>query len=73
MLLLKLALLDRSHGEWRPLIADQRRRMAAHLDALEENRAAATGFERVLLDWRASSSRATIEFLDAMVVSIVEI
>lgn len=71
MLLLKLALLDRSHGDWRPLIEAQRRRLRAQMDGLEESRAEAVGFERVLVEWRASSSRATIEFLDAIGTSLV--
>ena len=66
MLLLKLALLDRSHGEWRPLVEAQRWRVIAQLEGLEEIRADAAGFERVLLEWRVSSSRATLEFLDAI-------
>ncbi len=72
MLLLKLALLDRSHGDPRLLIEGQRRRLAAQMDGLEENRAGAVGFERVLLEWRVSSSKATIEFLDAISVSVVK-
>ncbi len=69
MLLLKLALLDRGHRESRPLIEAQRHRVMAQMHGLEVNRAEAAGFERVLLEWRLSSSRATIEFLDAIGLS----
>jgi DNA-binding PadR family transcriptional regulator len=66
MLLLKLAFLDRSHGERRRLIEAQRYRVMAQMEGLEDKRAEAVGFERVLVEWRLSSSRATIEFLDAI-------
>ena len=69
MLLLKLALLDRGHRESRLLIEAQRHRVIAQMQGLEVNRAEAAGFERVLLEWRLSSSRATIEFLDAIGLS----
>ena len=72
MLLLKLALLARSHRDWQPLIELQRRRITAQMHGLDENRAKAVGFEQVLLEWRATSSRATIDFLDAISTVVVE-
>ena len=63
MLLLKLALLDRAGTDPMPLIQAQRDRLVAQLEALERSRAEAAGFERVLLEWRMASSRATVEFL----------
>ncbi len=66
MLLLKLVLLDRSRRPWGSLVEAQRHRVIAQMERLNEDRAAAVGFERVILEWRASSSRATVEFLEAI-------
>ena len=63
MLLLKLALIDRSGRDPRPLAQAQRERIKAQIAALEEVRQEADGFDQVLLDWRIASSRATAEFL----------
>lgn len=63
LLLLKLALLDRSGGDPSPLVEAQRTRMASQLEALAAARDAAEGFDRVMLEWRIASSRATLEFL----------
>ena len=63
LLLLKLALLDRSGGDAAPLVKAQRSKVAQQLVALEEARDAASGFERLILEWRIASSRATVEFL----------
>lgn len=71
ILLLKLALLDRSDRDPAPLIQAQRRRLTAQLKALEESRTGAAGFDRVILEWRVSSSRATLEFLDSISTPVV--
>lgn len=66
MLLLKLALLDRVGGDPAPLLAAQRDRLQPVIEALEAGRDRSQGFERVLVEWRISSSRATVAFLDAV-------
>jgi DNA-binding PadR family transcriptional regulator len=66
LLLLKLALIDRARGDPAPLIAAQKERLAEQLTALEQARDAATGFDRVVLEWRVASSRATVEFLSVV-------
>jgi hypothetical protein len=50
----------------------QRRRLTAQTGGLEKNPANAVGFERVRLEWRATSSKATIDFLDAIDTPVVE-
>ena len=67
LLLLKLALLDRAGADPGALIAAQRERLAAQLEALERSRDEAGGFDRVILEWRIASSRATMEFLQVVV------
>ena len=66
MLLLKLALLDRAGRDRGPLLAAQRARLETLVEALDGARDAAEGFDRVLAEWRISSSRATLGFLDAL-------
>jgi PadR family transcriptional regulator AphA len=66
MLLLKLALINRSGGDWTPLVDAQRQRLVPLLSSLEAARHEARGFDRVLVDWRLSSSRATLEFLNTL-------
>jgi DNA-binding PadR family transcriptional regulator len=66
LLLLKLALLERSGGNPAPLIKAQSQKLAQQLSALEQARDEAEGFERVILEWRIASSRATVEFLAAV-------
>jgi len=66
MLLLKLALLDRRQRDSRPLIEAQRRRLVPVMAALDRARRATDGFERVLAEWRFTSSHATVEFLDSI-------
>ncbi len=63
---LKLQLLDRAHGERGPLIEAQQARLAPLLDGLEDQRASTQGFERVLTEWRVTSCRATLEFLEGL-------
>lgn len=68
LLLLKLALLDRAGTDPGPLVDAQRARVAEQLSALVDARDLAGGMDRVILDWRITSSRATLEFL-----SVVEV
>lgn len=63
LLLLKLALLERAGTDPTPLVAAQRERVAAQLEALRAGRDQSEGFDRVLLDWRIASSTATLDFL----------
>jgi DNA-binding PadR family transcriptional regulator len=64
LLLLKLALIDRSGGEWATLVDAQRQRLAPLLESLEGARHEATSFDRVVVEWRLASCRATLDFLD---------
>lgn len=66
LLLLKLALLDRANQEAGPLVAAQRERVEAQVDALNLSRKGAAGFDRVLLEWRMAGTRSTLDFLDAV-------
>ncbi len=63
LLLLKLALLDRAGRDPGPLVEAQKARLAGQLEALAQARDAADGFDRVILEWRMASSRATLDFL----------
>lgn len=63
LLLLKLALLDRAGTDPSALVAAQAEKVQAQLAGLTRSRRQARGFERVLLEWRIASSRATVEFL----------
>jgi DNA-binding PadR family transcriptional regulator len=65
-LLLKLALLDRSGGDPRPLVAAQREQMVAVAGALQDRLAASAGFDRTLALWRYETVSATLRFLDAL-------
>jgi PadR family transcriptional regulator AphA len=66
LLLLKLALLDRASADPRPLVRAQKQRVRTQLKALSRARDAAQGFDRVILEWRIASSRATLEFLSVV-------
>jgi PadR family transcriptional regulator AphA len=66
LLLLKLALLERAGSDPKPLIRAQRRRVQSQLRALARARDRAGGFDRVILEWRIASSRATLEFLSVV-------
>jgi DNA-binding PadR family transcriptional regulator len=66
LLMLKLALLDRSNGDRRPLVDAQRDRLLPLVASLERQRDNSDGFDRVLAEWRLSSSQATLHFLDAI-------
>jgi DNA-binding PadR family transcriptional regulator len=64
LLLLKLLLLDRSGRDPVPLLDAQRAKLVPLLGRLEALRASADGFERVIADWRVTSCRATLQFID---------
>lgn len=66
LLLLKLALIERSGADSGPLLEEQRRRLETQRRSLTEALASAEGFDRVILQWRLSGSAATIDFLDAV-------
>lgn len=68
LLLLKLALLDRSGTDSTALLRAQRRQLLPRLAALERLRLEAEGFDGVLVEWRVTSSQATLDFLDAIEV-----
>ncbi len=63
MLLLKLALLDRSGAGNAELLESQRRSLEPQIASLTSLRDQAVGFERVLAEWRLTSSQATLSFL----------
>jgi DNA-binding PadR family transcriptional regulator len=65
-LLVKLALLDRSGADPRPLLDAQREQLIPVARALEDRLAAAAGFDRTLILWRCETVFATIRFLDAL-------
>ncbi|HMC41331.1 MAG TPA: PadR family transcriptional regulator [Acidimicrobiales bacterium] len=68
LLLLKLALLDRAGADPAHLLESQGERVRAQLDALAQARDEATGFDRVILEWRLAGSRATLDFLSVVAV-----
>jgi DNA-binding PadR family transcriptional regulator len=65
LLLLKLALLDRSGLGVRGLLGAQRLTLVPQLVGLQERLEGATGFERLLAQWRVASSTAVLQFIDA--------
>ena|SRR5579863_1426718 len=65
-LLVKLALLDRSGGDPRPLLDAQREQLKPVARALADRLATASGFDRTLVLWRSETLTATLRFLDAM-------
>jgi DNA-binding PadR family transcriptional regulator len=65
LLLLKLALLDRSGVAVHGLLAAQRATLVPQLAGLHERLEVATGFERLLAQWRLASSTAVLQFIDA--------
>ena len=69
MLLLKLALLDCTGADPRPLLIAQRDRVRPQVQALQNAREDAEDFDRVLLEWRLASSAATLHFLDTLLAS----
>jgi PadR family transcriptional regulator AphA len=65
MLLVKLALLHRAGSDPSRLIDAQEARLAEQVASLSKARDESVGFERVVVEWRLSSSRATLEFLQS--------
>jgi DNA-binding PadR family transcriptional regulator len=68
-LLLKLALLDRSDTDARPLVDAQREQLIPVAGALAERLAAAQGFDRTLALWRSETVSATLRFLDGLLTA----
>ncbi len=68
-LLVKLALLDRSGADPHDLLVAQRALLVPIVSALRDRMATATGFDRTLLLWRYETATATVQFLDALVVT----
>ncbi|MGC8512136.1 MAG: PadR family transcriptional regulator [Acidimicrobiales bacterium] len=66
LLLLKLALLSRARSDPAPLLESQRAKLVRQVASLSKVRDGASGFERVVAQWRLSSSKATLEFLEAV-------
>lgn len=68
LFLLKLALLYRAGRDPRALVVTQRQQLLPLIASLEAVRGdlAADGFDRVLMEWRLTSSRATVAFLDSL-------
>ncbi len=65
-LLIKLALADRAGTDPGPLLAAQREQLLPVAEALQGKLAAAAGFDRTLILWRAETVAATLRFLDAL-------
>ena len=65
-LLVKLALLDRSGRDRRPLLDAQRERLVPVASALRARLAHEVGFDRTVVLWRSETIEATLRFLDAM-------
>lgn len=63
--LVKLALHERRGTDPAALVAAQRRALVPIAEALAAERAAASGFDAVLVAWRESSVAAVLDFLDA--------
>jgi DNA-binding PadR family transcriptional regulator len=66
LLLIKLALLERAGRDIGPLLRAQRAQLLPRLGGLARVRDGAAGFDRVLAEWRYTSSEATLRFLDAI-------
>jgi len=65
-LLVKLALLERSGRDPRPLLDAQRQRLVPVARALRARLNHEVGFEHTLALWRTETIEATLRFLDAM-------
>jgi DNA-binding PadR family transcriptional regulator len=65
MLLLKLALLDRTTRDAGPLVEAQLELVSAQVKALRRLRDQSEGFERTIAIWRVESSEAVLRFLKA--------
>jgi PadR family transcriptional regulator AphA len=66
-LLVKLALLDRAGTDPHDLLLAQRALLAPAAEAMQDQIAATTGFDRTLLQWRYETTAATVRFLDALI------
>jgi DNA-binding PadR family transcriptional regulator len=64
-LMVKLALLDRTGADPRPLLTAQREQLIPIASALGERLGSATGFDRTLALWRYETVSAALRFLDA--------
>lgn len=64
VLLLKLALLDRTDEEPADLLAAQRAVLEPLVDAIESRRSGSQGFDATLLAWRRATAVAALEFID---------
>lgn len=69
-LLIKLALLDRAGGDPRDLLRAQCGQLAAVAGALASQVRTATGYDRVLAQWRHESVSATLRFLDTLLATM---
>lgn len=66
LLLLKLALLDRSGLDPSRLVNAQQESIEARLPSLVRQQRQATGFARTLATWRLESSRSAVRFLRSL-------
>lgn len=64
LLLIKLALLDRSGADAAPLLARQRAVMVERIADLEQRAAAVDGFEATVVAWRVAFARSVVAFVD---------
>lgn len=69
LLMLKLALLDRAGADPGQLVHAQRVRAEEQLAALVGAIEQASGFDRVILQWRLAATRATLDFLVQLVTT----
>jgi len=67
-LMVKLALLDRSGADSRPLLAAQHEQLAPIAAALASRLGPAAGFDRTLILWRYETVTAALRFLDAVLL-----
>ncbi len=67
MFLLKLALLDGSGADARPLARAQRDRFSRRLAEMGQEYERGEGFDRRVIQWRMLSTRAAMEFLDTVI------
>jgi PadR family transcriptional regulator AphA len=66
VLLLKLALFDRTGQDPAELIDAQRAVLVPLVGAIEERRARSAGFDGVILAWRRATAVAALDFLDTI-------
>lgn len=69
MLMLKILFLTRRNGDLTTLLNDQRDVFAAQADRLASAAGEADGFDRSLLLWRLHSTRAVIDFTEALLAA----